>query len=310
LIKKAAAGPKKKKKVQSTLFPTTDNGASNKQQSSEKSSRPSVSSQILPQQKDDQTKDSNNSDNKRPRSSSSTVTPPEGGGLVFRLNKKHKVGGAGGVAKVSISPAAKKAELSEDELQSDFSDDEGMDGPTAAPRKSENKKPIEKYLQKRKMESIDSVASVNNIAGSKKRPYEQTSKETSQEEEEMPPPRPVSKESCRESNSPSSASVEVKEKSNNSTTAAAKSKDRKMVQTFLFGKPPPNGLPNELSEAGSPSGDNEDGSSTSNQKVDVGGGELQPQSSAESIGVDTATAAAAPPKGKQRSIKSWFQPKK
>mmetsp|Transcript_825 Transcript_825/g.1706 ORF Transcript_825/g.1706 Transcript_825/m.1706 type:complete len:1233 (+) Transcript_825:106-3804(+) len=293
LIKKVSAP---KKKVQSTLFPTAD---ATKQQGKASSERASQ----LPENK--------SLNNKRKSSNMSTVTPPgneqnSNGGLVFRLNKKHKVGDKkyispearenAATTKAAVAPA-KNAELSEDELQSDFSDDDDVPAAAVAGRSPQSeKKPLEKYLQKkRKMDSIESAVSVD--IGSK--PQSTTHghrKDKSQKNE----PRPVSKSSLDEkTGAESPPAMEDKQKPND----LANCKDRKLlVQTFLFGKPP--------MEANVPANNdgstNEDDPSQSNQMQGDGTTSLQRQSTGESIGGVSNTA----PKGKQRSIKSWFQPKK
>ncbi|KAL9180928.1 hypothetical protein ACHAXT_009733 [Thalassiosira profunda] len=277
LVKKAAGG---KKKVQSTLFAKA--GA---MKGPEKNSKPASN---LPQ------KDAPDNDSAKP-SRTSTVTPPgteQSCGLVFRLSKKHKMGGKhispetrgdAGATSTNAPAPAKKSELSEDELQSDFSDDE--EAAATQSRKSlqkSEKKPLEKYLRKRKMDSIESVASVDRDKEPKQRKTDTTTHEDV--------PRPVSKESIDSSNEPA---PESKEK----PSTDGKSKDRKKVQTYLFGKPPPgNGLADEP-DANSAT-DNDD---PEQQEGEV---ELQRQPSGEPVG------AAAAPKGKQRTIKSWFQPKK
>ncbi|KAL7539507.1 hypothetical protein ACHAXR_009347 [Thalassiosira sp. AJA248-18] len=284
LIKKV---PAPKKKVQSTLFPT-DAG---KQQGNSKTVVQ------LPEKVVDGIK------NKR-KSQTSTVTPPGNEqSLVFRLNKKHKVGGKyispgtreNVTTTAKIAAPVKKSELSDDELQ-DFSDDEGP--PTAAggksPQKSE-KNSLAKYLRKNKMDSIESSASV----GIGNEPQWNQSQQSVEKEI----PRPASKESS-ESKNPSTS-----EDAQKLNTA-----NRKLVQSFLFGKPPPNNgvsseqetnLPTINDGANTTTTTDVDHSRPNEMQVDGGTGELHRQSSLESIGTGTAAS-----KGKQRSIKSWFQPKK
>eukprot|EP00581_Thalassiosira_minuscula_P009929 CAMPEP_0183708562 /NCGR_PEP_ID=MMETSP0737-20130205/4837_1 /TAXON_ID=385413 /ORGANISM="Thalassiosira miniscula, Strain CCMP1093" /LENGTH=1283 /DNA_ID=CAMNT_0025936455 /DNA_START=270 /DNA_END=4121 /DNA_ORIENTATION=- len=298
LVKKVAAP---KKKVQSTLFPS-DAGKQAK--------NPKPASQ-LPQKED-------GSGSKR-KSSTSTVTPPgneqsnSSNNLVFRLNKKHKVGGkyispegrdsATATSAAPTGPAtSKQTELPEDELQSDFSDDEG---PAAAddksPHKSKSdKNPIEKFLQKTKMESIESSSSIVGLVG--EAPQQAKSEHIPKEDL----PRPVSKESVESKHSP------TVEENRSAQPRTGQTKDKKLVQSFLFGKPPPNGAAIEPEFSAASSNDGTTGTNGHNPspaeivRLD-GGAEFQRQSSTDSNGV---SAAAAAPKGKQRSIKNWFQPKK
>jgi len=283
LVKKVAMP---RKKVQSTLFSTEGGKQGN-------TSKPA--SQLA--QKEE-------ASNKR-KSGTLTVTPPgmeQTSDTVFRLNKKHKVGGKyispqnhedAVVSKAAVAEPAKNSELPEDELQSDFSDDDDGGPPvmTAQALNSE-KKPLEKFLKKRKMESIDSSASVG--IGSKfqqQNVYENTSEEVAL--------RPVSKESFRSNDTSLAKDVQ---KGNVPSSLSS----RKQVQSFLFGKPPPNGMHDEQGDAKLPSDgpDANEDIPQSHQIQENPGTQLQRQSSAESMGKGASV------KGKQRSIKSWFQPKK
>ncbi len=267
-----------KKKVQSTLFPPTD------------TSEEQVKTASLPKK--------NMHGNTR-KAGTSTVTPPgteqnNNCGLVFRLNKKQKVGGKyispemrqtiSTAKPVAAAPAVKKAELSEDELQSDFSDkddEDHVDANSGNPSRNPEKNPLEKYIHKRKMESIDSTASVE--IRSNPRIVQRSSKEGL--------PRPVSK----------TAEDDVINPAEN-----PKSKEKKFVQTCLFGKSPPN---NELIvDAGDgPNIESEPIQSNRTHSGD-GTGNLHCQSMAESVGsgAGVTSTSAAPSKGKQRCITSWL----
>ena len=311
LVKKVAAP---KKKIQSTLFPLS--GTS--KQPTKCAVKPAAADNApqVPEEQDNQNK-------KRKALDTPSVTPPGGTetdnnvGLVFQLNKKVKVGGknispdAGQPAASSGGAAAapakkKKDELSEDELQSDFSDDDSTAVPLAAansPMKSD-KKPLERYLQKRKMDSIES-ASVD--VGRGKPQSTEPLNDQRQKKSDEAEPRRVSKSPENPLND------EVAGRTN--SDSSIKGKDRKLVQSFLFGKPPPDNsdLPNDtdptLAES-LPSNNEEpanvDGRPIQPNEMQVDGAELERQGSTGSGG----TVSNTPPKGKQRSIKSWFQPKK
>jgi len=285
LVKKAAMP---RKKVQSTLFSSEGGKQGN-------TSKPAC-----------QLSQKEEASNKR-KSGTLTVTPPgmeQTSDTVFRLNKKHKVGSKyisppnqedAIASKAAVAEPAKNLELPEDELQSDFSDDDDCGPPSTAAQALQNseKKPLEKFLKKRKMERIDSSASVE--IGSN---IQQQNVHKNMSEEVAP--RPVSKESSGSNDTPLSKDVQ---KGN----APFSTSSRKQVQSFLFGKPPPNGMYDEHGDAKLPSDGpaaNEDVPQSTQIQVNSGT-QLQRQSSAESTGKVAASA-----KGKQRSIKSWFQPKK
>ena len=299
---------KKKEKKQSTLFPSTGvRGVTQQQQQQQNKIAPNASSQLP---------DIENQNNKR-KLRTSTVTPPGGGteqqncGLVFRLKHggKYISPEARQTAASSTTTIAdeskKKAELSEDEL-GDFSDDDGdIDNSftaIAAPAASwETKKPLEKYLhKKRRIDSIestasDSIKSISQLSSTVEiEPTEAnsptTSGSTTQEE----------KKQCTVPN-------------NNNNTS--KNKDRKFKQTFLFGRTPLNhdtseeliNLP-ELADVVNSTLNNDQPSESGES-----GGEIirQCQSVTESKenGVTVNTTTNATLKGKQRSITSWFQPR-
>ena len=325
LIKKVSAP---KKKVQSTLFSSAD---TTKQPA--KASNQSTNSALT------QVPEKDNPSKKRKAMAVGTktgdktpsITPPgtesnNNVGLVFRLNKKHKVGGksispedrqyatTSATATAAAPEKKKKSELSDDELQ-DFSDDDDDDEGTSLPARVSNsptktdKKPLEKYLQKRKMDSIESSASID-IDNNKRKPHgiQQHLHQRRKNEEE---PRPVSKSSVEGNLQSESQDAKMNTNNNNS----GKGKDRKLVQSFLFGKPPPNNnsgvdsLEASLPETSPTSNDlpqaADDDDPSCKMQVD-GGAELERQASVGSNGSGTTSA----PKGKQRSIKSWFQPKK
>ena len=250
-----------------------------------------------------------------------SVTPPgtesntNNVGLVFQLNKKIKVGGKkknvspGQQAESSTAAAPekkKKAELSEDELESDFSDDEG-ESLSKSPMKTD-KKPLEKYLQKRKMESIESSASA---AIGKKKP-QSTKEECDSYQGQTKSSQESSQESRRVSKSPQNPlkSEECEIPNNNNSTTATKGKERKMKQSYLFGKPPPpnNELPNDTEASNDDADESTKPISAESQKMQIDGEvELERQPTTESNGSGNSSTSA--PKGKQRSIKSWFAPK-
>jgi len=315
LIKKVAAP---KKKVQSTLFPTANNNTSKQQAKATSTNPPAVQPQVPKQ--DNQTRKRKAIDLKAVGTPS--VTPPgtesntNNVGLVFQLNKKIKVGGKkknvspqqqAESSTAAAAPEKKKAELSEDELESDFSDDEG-ESLSKSPMKTD-KKPLEKYLQKRKMESIESSAST---AIGKKKP-QSTQEECDSYQGQTKSSQESSQESRRVSKSPQNP-LESEDgeilNNDNSTTTTTKGKERKMKQSYLFGKPPPpnSELPNnDLSSSNDMPAD-EDTKPVESQKMQIDGEvELERQPTTESNGSGKSSTSA--PKGKQRSIKSWFAPK-
>ena len=87
-----------------------------------------------------------------------------------------------------------------------------------------------------------------------------------------------------------------------------------MKQSYLFGKPPPpnSELPNDTAELPSsndtPADEDTNPISAESQKMQIDGEvELERQPTTESNGSGNSSTSA--PKGKQRSIKSWFAPK-
>jgi len=284
---------KKKEKKQSTLFPSTGvGGVKQQQQRQQNKIAPNASSQLP---------DIENRNNKR-KLRTSTVTPPGGGteqqncGLVFRL--KH---GGKYISPESRQTAAsstttiadeskKKAELSEDEL-GDFSDDNGdIDNSftaIAAPAESwETKKPLEKYLhKKRRIDSIESTASDST--------------------------KSISQMSSTVEIEPEKKQCTVPNNNNNTS----KNKDRKFKQTFLFGRTPLNhDTSEELINLPEPA-DVVNSTLNNDQPSESGesGGEIIRQSQlvteSKENGVTVNTTTNATLKGKQRSITSWFQPR-
>ena len=241
----------------------------------------------------------NGKSEKRKLSSSSTVTPPgQEQTLVFRLNKKRKTGDEDDAGNAVTAPA-QKAELSEDELMSDFSDDGGNDKQSNSPAK---KRKIDKFLRKRKSESILSSTSIQS-------PESKGTKSSTARISLSPNlgklvPEPLQIETRDEVKQSASSS-----KGDKTTMQPTKSKKKK--QTFLFGKPPTNGLESSVEAESSPvvdavgtAVDSElDPRVEAEVKESV---ELERQSSSESL-TGQATSSA---KGKQKSIKNWFQPKK
>ncbi len=286
LIKKIDVASKEKKKKQSTLFHTGGKQNFTNDAKSSGSQLPDI-------------------DKGGNKQKTSTVTPSGGAeqnncSLVFRLNKKHGCKGK------YISPEARQTdthasangnaakadlELLDDELR-DFSDDDVSEEAAAdGVGILSKKKPLEKepYLhKKRKMESIESYSASDAPArrnpAQKDVPCQSTSKSSSEgnidTDENLP-------------------QTEVMQEGNQSTVAnIAKSNDRKTVQNFLFGRPPPNnvGSSNDESEKHGPPID--DG---------VDGGEGQHNSTRESAGNDGSNSINAAHKGKQMPITSWFQ---
>ncbi len=260
-----------KKKVQSTLFPPT----------SEEQVKPA----FLP-------KKVNHGDNRK--AGTSTVTPPcteqNNCGLVFRLNKKQKVGGKYVSPEITQNATSsklvvKKAELSEDELQSDFSDKDEDSS------RNLEKNPLEKYLHKRKTESIDSTPSVK--IGSKKRIMQRST-------EDNYLARPVFTSTEDDNIEPAETSLTITE---------VKFKTKEKRQTCLFGKSPPNNeLPIHVSAIFPACNDGQynigcDPSQSNRTRPEDGTAELR---SAGTSGSSIGVASAAASKGKQRSITSWL----
>jgi serine/threonine protein kinase len=241
--------------------------------------------------------DKENGDSKKRKQSSSTVTPPgQEQTLVFRLNKKRKTGKNVNAEEKeetgnsSVPPP--KAELSEDELQSDFSDDEGDVKPRKSPAK---KRKIEEFLHK-KSESIQSSASIESL-DSKSLSKSATTR--------------ISLSPNLAKNALASKECDTKGVEHDSDKPVDRSlKSKKKKQTFLFGKPPPSGFESTvgLEETVSPTSDAVD--SDLNPIAEEGGKEsveLERQPSSESM---TGQATISSTKGTQKSIKNWFQPKK
>ncbi len=294
-MKNIAVAPKERKKKQSTLF-----DAGGKQQL-----KNHAKSEIDYQGK---------------KRKSSTVTPPCGAeqnncSLVFRLNKK--LGGKyispearQNAARVSANGDSEKVELSEDELR-DFSDDDVDDFDKASAAvvsgdgKSSEKKPLEKYLhKKRKIESIDSVDNCGE-------PHLTTQPNHMQQGKSRVdlPPQSISK-------SPTEKNIHIEENLPN-TEVLQDGNQRKMVQTFLFGRPPPNSKGSSNRDVDElilpennvgPTVDNVDGrAQTKLQAVDAGEELQQPGGeSTENDGANTTNTAL---KGRQMPITSWFQPR-
>jgi len=330
LIKKAAVVARRKK-VQSTLF-----SADSFKKEDGNTSKPAMKE----------------TGNGVKRKSSSTVTPPgmeQNNGATFRLNKKHNACGGkkhispetGGdvttAAAAAPAPVEKKSELSEDELRSDFSDDDDDDSnedtlaavlaasSVSSPQASK-RRPLEKYLRKRKAESIEScVSDLGGHAGGARHRRDQLDGSTRENEE----PRPASKSSAdknAESESPPSPMAEEDGRAPGAASLSAAGDQKKMVQTFIFGMPPP--APSNDDADSSPPGNHSGGSAVNEEDpsspctsgvIESEGGavSLKRLSSRESSGgggvgdgddkINTTLASA---KGQQRSIKSWFLPKK
>ena len=240
--------------------------------------------------------DKENDTSEKRKMSSSTVTPPaEGHTLVFRLNKKRKTGkhvaaddqeDTGNI----VAAPAPKAELSEDELMSDFSDDEGGEKTSKIPAK---KRKIDAFLHKRPSESIQSAASIQSVDS--KGTKSSTNRISFSPNLEKQAPGPLQ---CETKN----ASSRKRDKAN-----VQPPKSKKKKQTFLFGKPPPNGFESTIEVEGSSGDDDVDTGVNPPEEEEANESvELERQSSSESLTGHATTST----KGKQRSIKNWFLPKK
>lgn len=284
-----------KKKIQQQL------GANFKKAGPSKPKAPKEAAKPASQSSSD--KENDTSEKKR-KLSSSTVTPPgEEHTLVFRLNKKRKTGKHVAAedqedAKNAVTESSQKAELSEDELMSDFSDDEGGEQIS----KPTKKRKIDAFLHKRPSESIQSAASIQSL----------DSKGTKSSSAR------ISLSPNLDKQAPGTVQIETKNEvkvapsiSKRGKTTGLPPKSKKKKQTFLFGKPPPNGLDSTMEvESSSVVDDADTGAMGSelNPPIQEEGEEiieLERQSSNESL----AGQATNSTKGKQKSIKSWFLPK-
>ena len=287
LVKKVVAP---RKKVQSTLFPSSEVAGC---QRGEKLKH------AVPQ-KEDRGKDARklkpwtNTMSRRDHDHSSTVTPPGyGQDPPSRLHEKLKAEACsdGNYISPTMNDAnatavaaalVKRTELSEDELQSDFSDDEGRSLVTAEQQSSRSgKKPLERFLRKRKIESIDSSASGSNLLHNK--PQEKA--------EEVLQSMP--KKTCEPKGYPHDFGKADQKHCATAVAAVGNQTKKTKVQSFLFGMPPPN-LECNKTEA-PPAVTSNDGSA-----------ELRRQASGESGGSGSIPADS---KVKQRSLRTWFQPK-
>jgi len=250
--------------------------------------------------------DKENGTSEKEKLSSSTVTPPGvEHTLVFRLNKKRKTGkhiaaddqdDTGN----AVTAPAPKAELSEDELMSDFSDDEGGVKRSKSPAK---KRKIDEFLHKRPSESIQSTTSIQSLDS--KGTKSSTNRVSMSPNLEKQAPEPLK---CKTNDEVKQGASSAK----GDKTVVQPSKSKKKKQTFLFGKPPPNGLESLIDVESSPVVDDVDTGAAGvevDPPVEEGGKEsveLERQSSSGSL-TGQATSST---KGKQKSIKNWFQPKK
>jgi serine/threonine protein kinase len=263
-------------------------------------SKPKVSEPETSKPAAQSSSDKENGKSEKRKLSSSTVTPPgQEQTLVFRLNKKRKTDDKGDAGNAVAAPA-QKTELSEDELMSDFSDDEGCVNASKSPAK---KRKIDLFLHKRKSESIQSAASNQSLE----------SKGTKSSTARISMSPNLGKQV------PETLQCEVKDGVNKQSASSAKGdkktvqppKSKKKKQTFLFGKPPPNGLESTKEVDSSPGVDAMDTSVGGELDPQVEEGEkesveMERQSSSESLTGQTTSST----KGKQKSIKNWFQPKK
>ena len=248
--------------------------------------------------------DKENGNGEKRKKSLSTVTPPgQEQTLVFQLNKKRKTGKHNAAEETddtgnAFSAPALKGELSEDELQSDFSDDEGDFKSKKSPAKKPN---IEEFLYKKKSESIQSSASFLS-------PESKGTKLSTIR---------ISLSPNLGDQEPASQKCEAKEcasRANKDKLLVQKVKIKKKKQSFLFGKPPPSGLESTQereNESRSLLIDANDVTlgRDSNPLADERGEEsieLERQPSSESM----SGQASSSTKGKQKSIKNWFQLKK
>ncbi|KAK1735644.1 FHA domain-containing CAMK family serine/threonine-protein kinase [Skeletonema marinoi] len=251
--------------------------------------------------------DKENGTSEKEKLSSSTVTPPGvEHTLVFRLNKKRKTGkhiaadDQDDTAGNAITAPAPKAELSEDELMSDFSDDEGGVKLSKSPAK---KRKIDEFLYKRPSESIQSTTSIQSLDS--KGTKSSTNRVSMSPNLEKQAPEPLK---CKTNDEVKQGASSAK----GDKTAVQPSKSKKKKQTFLFGKPPPDGLESLIDVESSPVVDDVDTGAAGvevDPPAEEGGKEsveLERQSSSGSL-TGQATSST---KGKQKSIKNWFQPKK
>eukprot|EP00574_Skeletonema_japonicum_P001056 CAMPEP_0201741886 /NCGR_PEP_ID=MMETSP0593-20130828/47038_1 /ASSEMBLY_ACC=CAM_ASM_000672 /TAXON_ID=267983 /ORGANISM="Skeletonema japonicum, Strain CCMP2506" /LENGTH=1254 /DNA_ID=CAMNT_0048236225 /DNA_START=144 /DNA_END=3908 /DNA_ORIENTATION=+ len=281
-----------KKKIQQQL------GVDFKKAETSKSKVPKDASKPASQSSSD--KENDTSDKKR-KLSSSTVTPPgEEHTLVFRLNKKRKTGKHIAAKEQddttnAVKEPSQKTELSEDELMSDFSDDEGGDKLS----KPAKKRKIDAFLHKKTSGSIQSAASIQSLDS------KGTKSSTARISLSPKAPGALKIETNNEAKVGTSRGKREK-------TSVSPPKSKKKKQTFLFGKPPPNGLESTMAVESSPVVDDADtGAICSELNPPIEGEgeesvELERQSSNESL----AGQATNSTKGKQKSIKNWFLPKK
>lgn len=285
-----------KKKIQQQLGVNFKKSASTKPEVSKPKLSESETSKPAAQSSSD--KENGKSDKRK--LSSSTVTPPgQEQTLIFRLNKKRKTDDKSDTGDEVLAPAH-KTELSEDELMSDFSDDESGVNRIKSPAK---KRKIDSFLHKRKSESIQSSASIQSLES--KGTNSSTSRISLSPNLGKQNPERLQCEMTEDVDKQGASSA----KGDKTTVQPPKSK--KMKQTFIFGKPPQNGLDTSKEVESSPVVDavNASMGSELDPQVEKEGNEriqMERQSSSESL-TGQATSST---KGKQKSIKNWFQPKK
>ena len=288
LLNDARKKPAKKKKVQTTLFPlpaattTADEGGGPTEEEeprvgdSEQAGvrRPSTSEPTA-----EEATSTAATANKRKRvSESPTRDERREAGLVFNLNKRHRGGGGAGEVPPAEIPGGRRSELSDDELRSDFSDDEGdgvgRDAAVAALGGGTKKNSMERYLQRGQVRNTDRTDSIASFDGDEPTTSGRggAGLDASLDAAQLRLPRPVSKDEC-----PAGKPGGVE--GGGSRPSGGKR------QTYLFGKGPPAAA------------------AIDDRPVDEAC-----QDEEDDVGPPIEPAGCA--KGRQRSIRSWFRPKK
>ena len=313
LLNDAKKKPAKRKKVQTTLFPppatttTAAEGAgptTEEEETREDGDGPAgVRRRPAPSETAAEAAPTAAAAGKRKRVSES---PPRdekrGAGLVFNLKKRHR--GAGGGGEVSPADTAggggRRSELSDDELRSDFSDD-GEDcggerddaaAAAAAARGGGAKTGMERYLQRGRRDAgrTDSIASFDGD----ERPTTTSGQvrgagpDAPDDASAAPPqllPRPVSKDDVP--GGPAGWPPGGAEGGGSRPSGGKR-------QSYLFGRGPPVAPATDDGPA-----DDEAGAATGRQDGD------REDDAGPPVG-----PAGGGAKGRQRSIRSWFRPKK
>ncbi|EJK67693.1 hypothetical protein THAOC_11239, partial [Thalassiosira oceanica] len=293
LLNVAKEKPAKKKKVQTTLFPppaaattTADEGVG---PTEEEETGDSHNEHSGVRRRSACSKDSEEATstaetaNKRKRVSES---PPRDerreAGLVFNLKKRHRGGGGCGEIPTAETAGGRRSELSDDELRSDFSDDdEGgeCDAAVAARGDGTKKNSMERYLQRGQRQNTGRADSIASFGGDEPAASGRggAGPDAPCDAAQLRLPRPVSKDEGP-AGEPGGA------EGGGGRPSGGKR------QSYLFGKGPPaaaaidDGTADEVCAA------------TGRQEDD------------DDVGPPIGPAGGA--KGRQRSIRSWFRPKK